>query len=163
MNKTLLILLLLAFFKDIKASSDGNIYIDPYDADTDVKKESNSNKEVSSRYHTGALTFTDKAIPPANLNSETKLNDLGSGICDGNNNQNLTEQSDNNCTDDEEEELENFRSILLFLQKFLLFMAAITFSFIVIYTAYYINILRQIYAKDIKDIKINNNKKNKSL
>lgn len=56
------------------------------------------------------------------------------------------------------EDLENLRSILIILQKILLLVAVITFLFIVIYSAYYINILRKIYSKDIPTNECNKNK-----
>lgn len=44
-------------------------------------------------------------------------------------------------------DIEHLRSILSSLQQVLLFVAAGTFSFIVLYTAFYINILRKIYSR----------------
>lgn len=76
-------------------------------------------------------------------------------------------ETDDDDEDDEDdsvtEDLEYLRSILRSLQQILLFIAAGTFSFILLYTAFYINVLRKIYSKNIDDVsdtvKYNNNKK----
>lgn len=60
--------------------------------------------------------------------------------------------STDNESDDESdvnEDLERLRWILITLQKILLCVAALTLLIIVIYTAYYINMLRKIYSKNI--------------
>lgn len=53
------------------------------------------------------------------------------------------EDEDDNLMND----LEQLRIILRSLQQILLFLAAVTFSFILFYTAFYINVLRKIYIK----------------
>jgi len=57
--------------------------------------------------------------------------------------------SENDSEDDDSlnDDLEQLRSILRLLQQILLFIAALTFSFIIFYTAFYINVLRKIYIK----------------
>jgi hypothetical protein len=61
----------------------------------------------------------------------------------------------NSDSDDEEEEedidrdIEHLRSILSSLQQVLLYVAAGTFSFILLYAAFYINVLSKIYSRTI--------------
>jgi len=70
---------------------------------------------------------------------------------------NETDYDDDDYDDDDDDslndDLEQLRSILRLLQQILLFLAAGTFSFILLYTAFYINVLRKIYIKPSSCIK----------
>lgn len=145
---------------DVPVTTTDNLNLDPPAQPVETAIEENKEKDPETTK--GAfLDFLEKKEPEEDGEIEVaavkKENIVVVEAAD------ITDKNSDTDTDSEEDDsdigsdIEHLRSILSSLQQVLLFVAAGTFSFIVLYTAFYINILRKIYSRTTTCIK----KKNK--